>query len=187
MAYLPGKFVWFEHVSGDVARARAFYEALCGWTTQSMPMGDQTYDIITNAEQGIGGYRKADTGTQAHWASYLSVPDVDAAFKAAIAAGAKSLAEPMDYGPVGRAAVISDPSGARISLWKGAQGDPADVDKTPVGGWMWNELHSSDAKAAVAFYTKALGLTHQDSIHHSLGLARPRRHKAASAAAKPSR
>jgi len=163
MNKLPGKFVWFEHASPDTAKARAFYEALCGWTSQPMPMGDQTYDIITNAGQGIGGYRTADKGAHAHWASYLSVPDVDKAFKASLSAGAKAVTEPMDFGPVGRGAVITDPTGARVSLWKGAGDDPVDVEKTPVGGWHWNELHSKDANAAVAFYTKAFGLT-QDSM-----------------------
>lgn len=163
MSKLPGKFVWFEHVSADTAKARAFYEALCGWTTQPMPMGDQSYDIITNAGEGIGGYRAAEKDAHAYWASYLSVPDVDKAYKAALAAGAQSVAEPMDYGPVGRGAVITDPTGASVSLWKGAGDDPADVKKTPVGGWHWNELHSNDAKAAVTFYTRAFGLT-QDSM-----------------------
>lgn len=160
MAYLPGKFVWFEHVSGDTTKARTFYEALCGWTTQSMPMGDRHYDIITNGEQGIGGYRPAGKGSHAHWASYLSVTDVDKGFQAALKAGAKALTEPMDFGPVGRGAEVSDPTGARLSLWKGAQDDPADAETTPVGSWFWNELHSSDAKAAVDFYTKVFGFTH---------------------------
>ena len=163
MSKLPGKFVWFEHVSSDPAKARAFYEGLFGWTTQPMPMGDQSYDIITNAGTGIGGYRKAEPGQHAHWASYLSVPDVDKAFQAAQKAGATSVAEPVDFGPVGRGAVVTDPTGAQLSLWKGAGDDPADVDRTPVGGWCWNELHSKDAKAAVAFYTTTFGLS-QDAM-----------------------
>ncbi len=158
MSKLPGKFVWFEHVSDDTAKARTFYEGLFGWTTQPMPMGEQTYDIITNAGAGIGGYRQGTPGDHAHWASYLSVPDVDKAHQAALAAGARSVTAPMDYGPVGRGAVVTDPTGARLSLWKGASDDPADAASTPVGGWCWNELHAKDAKAAVAFYTRVFGL-----------------------------
>ncbi len=161
MTQLPGKFVWFEHVSTDPAQARRFYEGLCGWTTQSVPMGEQTYDIITNAGTGIGGYRKAEPGQHACWACYLSVPDVDKAFAAALAAGAKAVTGPMDYGQAGRGAVVTDPTGARLSLWTGARDDPADVGRTPVGGWCWNELHAKDAKAAVAFYTSVFGLAHE--------------------------
>ncbi|MEO8546156.1 MAG: VOC family protein [Burkholderiaceae bacterium] len=157
MQYLPGKFVWFEHVSADPAKAAAFYGELCGWSRQSMPMDQQTYDIIMNGDKGIGGYRKAEPGQQSHWASYLSVPDVDKSFAAASKAGAQSLLPPTDFGAVGRAAAISDPTGAMVFLWKGAQEDPADVEKTPHGGWFWNELHSTDAKAAAGFYAKLIG------------------------------
>ena len=52
--------------------------------------------------------------------SYLSVSDVDSAYKAALAAGAKSLVAPMDYGSAGRAATIADPTGGVFSLWRGA-------------------------------------------------------------------
>ena len=163
MSYLPGKFVWFEHVSNDSAKARAFYGELCGWTVEAMPMGEQTYHTIKNGkDRAIGGYRTAEPGMPSHWSSYLSVPDVDKSFAAAKAAGATGLMDPMDFGPVGRGCAISDPTGAAVCLWKGAQGDPEDVDKTPIGGWFWNELFTKDVKAAVAFYEKAFGFTHDE-------------------------
>ncbi len=162
MSYLPGKFVWFEHVSNDAAKARAFYGDLCGWTFLPMPMSEQAYDIIMNGADGIGGFRTAEPGMPSHWSSYLSVADVDKSYAAAKAAGAKSLLAPMDFGPVGRGCAVADPTGAAVCLWKGAQGDPVDVEKTPVGGWFWNELSSKDVKAAVAFYEKVFGFTHDE-------------------------
>ena len=157
MSYLPGKFVWFEHVSNDVAKSKKFYQSLVGWSIDDVPMGGQTYSMITNgAPEGIGGLRTATHGMPSHWISYLSVPDVDKTHAAAVAAGAKSMMAPMDLGP-GRASGITDPSGAMLALWKGAEGDPADVEKTPVGGWFWNELWSTDAKAALAFYKNVFG------------------------------
>lgn len=162
MSYLPGKFVWFEHVSNDVAKARAFYSALCGWTVQPMPMGEQAYDIIMNGASGIGGFRAAEPGVPGHWASYLSVSDVDKSLAAATAAGASTLMPGTDFGTVGRAAAIADPTGAAVCLWKGAQGDPADEEKTPVGGWFWNELFTKDAKAAVSFYERVFGFSHDE-------------------------
>jgi len=53
MSHLHGKFVWFEHLSNDIPKARAFYEALLGWHTESMPMGDQPYHMIQNGTDGI--------------------------------------------------------------------------------------------------------------------------------------
>lgn len=107
-----------------------------------------------------GGFRTAEKGTGAHWASYLSVDDVERSFAAATQAGASAVMPPTDYGDVGRAAVVKDPTGAMVCLWRGAQDDPQDVEPAPFGGWIWNELWSSDAKAAVAFYEKALGFSH---------------------------
>jgi hypothetical protein len=163
MSYLPGKFVWFEHVSNDIPRARGFYEKLFGWHTESMPMpGGDAYPVIHNGGAGIGGYSKAPAGVSNQWLSYLSVDDVDAAYKSALAAGAKSLMAPMDYGAAGRAATLADPTGGVFSLWKGAQGDPADTAQTPLGGWLWNELSTQDDKKALAFYEKVFGFGHDE-------------------------
>jgi predicted enzyme related to lactoylglutathione lyase len=156
MSHLTGKFVWFEHASNDVEKARRFYEPLFGWQVQDMPLGDAQYPMIMNAGEGIGGYTPSQDSA-ARWVSYVSVPDVDQAYKAALAAGAKSESEPQDYGPVGRGAAIVDPTGARISLWTSAQDDSPDADSTPAGSWVWNELSTSDPQAALAFYTKLLG------------------------------
>ena len=91
--------------------------------------------------------------------SYLSVQDIDASYKAALAAGAKSVVAPMDYGP-GRMATIADPTGGVFSLWRGAEGDPPDVETTPAGGWIWNELTTQDEKTALAFYEKVFAFDH---------------------------
>ena len=116
--------------------------------------------MIHNGDNGIGGYRQAPAGTPTRWLSYLSVADVDSSYKAALAAGAKSLTAPMDYGSAGRAATVADPTGGVFSLWRGAEGDPAETETTPPGGWIWNELATQDEKAALAFYEKAFGFSH---------------------------
>ena len=36
---IPGKFVWFEHVSKDAKKAQAFYGEVLGWQTRAFPMG----------------------------------------------------------------------------------------------------------------------------------------------------
>jgi len=163
MSYSPGRFVWFEHLSNDIPKARAFYEKLFGWNTENMSMASgDPYPVIHNGETGIGGYAQAPAGAPAQWMSYLSVSDVDSAYKAALAAGAKSLMAPTDYGSAGRGATIADPTGGVFSLWRGAQGDPAETETTPTGGWIWNELATQDEKMALAFYEKVFGFTHDE-------------------------
>jgi predicted enzyme related to lactoylglutathione lyase len=162
MSYLPGKFVWFEHASTDPVAARKFYEPLFGWHVENMAMGDQQYPMIMNGQDGIGGFfRSDDAKDSARWVSYVSVPDVDKTYAAALAAGATSESPPIDYGPVGRGAAIVDPTGARISLWKSAQEDRPDVEQAPDGSWVWNELYTSNVDTALAFYKKLLGYTVQ--------------------------
>lgn len=157
---LPGKFVWFEHASNDVPAARRFYEALIGWHVEAMPVGDQTYSMILSGTEGIGGFRSAEPGQPPGWISYLSVSDVDAVHAKALAAGARASFAPTDFGPIGRASGIIDPTGASLCLWKGAQGDRPDVEKTPVGDWYWNELMTPDERRALAFYEQVFGYTH---------------------------
>jgi hypothetical protein len=161
MSHLPGKFVWFEHVSSHVAKARKFYEPLFNWHTESMPMGAQRYPTIFNGSDSIGGYREAGSGERARWLAYLSVPDVDAAFSAALAAGARPVELPADHGTLGRAAIVIDPTGARLALWTGARGDRADAARTARGDWYWNELWSADEMGALAFYQRLAGYSHE--------------------------
>jgi uncharacterized protein len=159
MSYLPGKFIWFEHVSNDLAKARAFYEPLFGWHVESIAMGDQRYDMIHNGADGIGGLSQAQAGEPTAWRSYISVEDIDKSYKAALAAGAKAVLPPTPFGPVGIGAGFVDPTGAPISLWHSNDADRPDPEQTPYGDWYWDELWTPDAKKAVAFYEKALGYT----------------------------
>lgn len=157
--HLPGKFIWFEHVSPDLAKARAFYEPLFGWHAESMPMGGQTYHMLFNGQQGVGGLRSPSPGEPSQWVSYMSVDNVDAGVRAASQAGAAVVMPPTDFPPVGRGAGLVDPTGGAFCLWTSANGDEPDGD-VPVGGFVWNELSTPDVHQALAFYEKAFGYAH---------------------------
>ena len=162
MSHVHGKFVWFEHMSPDTTKARKFYDSLLGWHTEMTPMGGtEPYPLIMNGSDGIGGFRTAPPGASTMWMSYLSVADVDATHSAAVAAGARSLMAPEDFGAVGRGATLADPTGAAFSIFKNAQGDRADNASTPVGDWHWNELMSPDELKSLAFYEKVFGFQHE--------------------------
>jgi predicted enzyme related to lactoylglutathione lyase len=160
MDHLPGKFVWFEHASSDVARARAFYKALLGWEVERTPHG---YEMIVNEGHAIGGMRSVTPGKPSHWASYVSVDDVSGRFDTAIAAGAKPSLPPTDFVPAGRGASITDPTGAQLWLWKGATPDRSDDRVPAVGDWCWAELCTPDAARSLAFYERLLGYVDEPS------------------------
>ena len=173
MSYLPGKFIWFEHVSSDIPKARAFYEPLFGWHTETMPMGDKTYHMIQNGDVGIGGFCPPTAGTPVGWVSYMSVTDVDASYAAALAAGAKPLEPPTDFPPVGRGASFADPTGAATSIWRSNEGDRPEVENPPFNEWCWNELWTQDDAKALAFYEKVFGYKHE-TMHSADWRALPR-------------
>src|SRR4051812_47826233 len=162
MSYHPGKFVWFEHFSNDPGKATEFYQSLFGWKIANMPMGEQAYPLISNAERGIGGLRILQPRDAQRWLAYLSVPDVDASYQAALAAGATGRLPPQDFPTVGRGAEIVDPTGAVVALWKGSQPDPDDIENAAAGDWVWNELMVHDPQKALAFYESVFGYTHEE-------------------------
>lgn len=163
---IPGKFVWFELLTSAPAKAQAFYGEVLGWRVQSFPMGPASYDMIltgASLDSMIGGFAAPpNPGEPSRWIAYMSVEDVDAAARAATEHGGVVLGSPTDIPGVGRRARIADPQGAEMAILKRDQGDPPDAPKSvPVGHWMWNELHTTDPAAALAFYQAVLGLSHR--------------------------
>jgi predicted enzyme related to lactoylglutathione lyase len=160
---LPGKFVWFELATKDAKKAQAFYSELFGWKTQSVPMGTYAYDMICltdSLDSMIGGYRPKDDARPSYWISYVSVENVDAAAQTAASNGGRVVEKPYDIPTVGRVARIADAQGAELCVFKSVNGDPPD-GIAPNGGWVWNELHTTDPANALAFYGKVVGYTHQ--------------------------
>src|SRR5690349_793197 len=108
MSHHPGKFTWFEHLSADPAKAREFYQKLFGWKVETLSAPGRDYDMVQNRGEGIAGLLRAPDGVPTHWASYLSVKDVDVTFEEALAAGAKPVMPPSDVAGAGRGATFAD-------------------------------------------------------------------------------
>jgi predicted enzyme related to lactoylglutathione lyase len=157
MAKLTGKFVWFECVTSDIPRAKAFYSELIGWQIKPFPMGEEAYEMLTVGETPVGGYARPDPGEPSHWTSYLSVDDVDATVKKIEAEGGKLLRAAFDVPEVGRMAKVADPQGASFWIMAVTELKP---DEPPAQGlFHWNELWARDAEKAVRFYEKVFGYT----------------------------
>jgi len=112
-------FVWHEITTDDVDGSIAFYTGALDFGTIDMPMGDMgTYRMLTRNGQPICGVTEGQPGTPPHWAVYLAVDDVDARIAAVQGLGATLLVPAMDIPTVGRMALIQDPQGAHIWLFK---------------------------------------------------------------------
>lgn len=158
---LPGRIVWYDLITTDPERAKAFYTELLGWTTRTMSMGPEAeYTMFANSGKDFGGIEAAKApDVPSHWIHYTTVEDVDAAAAAAKSLGGAVHVPPTDIPTVGRFAIIADPTGGFIAPFRGLQQMPEDESPTPVGAFVWPELSSSDRAAAAAFLCGIFGWT----------------------------
>lgn len=122
-----GTFMWNELMTTDTDKAAAFYGKVLGWTTKSMDMGPMgTYTIVQAGDTDAGGIMHMQgpqfDGVPPHWTAFIAVDDVDAAAGKVTEAGGEIQMPPFDVPGVGRICTITDPTGARISLMKPAEG-----------------------------------------------------------------
>ena len=97
----------------DLDAAKALFGALLG----SAPVMDEPYYVqFHDAGQEIGldphGHAKGMTGPVCYW----HVDDIEAAFKALVAAGAKEQQSVQEVGAGRRVATVTDPDGNAVGL-----------------------------------------------------------------------
>ena len=113
-----GEFAWNELVTQDVDASKKFYSGLFGWKPEAFG-GPADYTLFKQGEAMVGGLMKCpQQGLPTHWLAYVTVDDVDATANKAKSLGANVVVEPMDIPTVGRIAVLVDPQGASIGLFK---------------------------------------------------------------------
>ncbi len=156
-----GQFVWHEHLTKDPKAAIAFYSEIVGWKTQPFPEGGNDYVMWVGSQGPLGGVMKlpadaAKMGAPPHWMGDVQVDDVDATVALVKKLGGKIHHEPSEIPTVGRFAVIGDPQGAAIAVFKPKNAMELH-DTSKDGEFCWNELMTSDSAAAVAFYTEIFG------------------------------
>jgi hypothetical protein len=149
---LPGKFVWADLVTDDVAAARKFYADLFGWTFRDLG----GYVIAANETRPLGGLfqRPRPEGrpeARPRWFGFLSVASVERAERAVAKAGGRVLVAPRNLPSRGEQAVFADAEGAIFGVLKSSSGDPKDFQAEP-GDWIWIQLLSRDGRKAAAFY-----------------------------------
>jgi len=155
-AEIRGRFVWHELMTTDPQAAGTFYAKVLSWKTQPSGMPDYTLWVSGKAQAGglmAQPESARQSGAPPSWLIYIGTPDVDATAAAAERLGGKVLRAPADIPSVGRFAVLSDPQGATFAIFTpGAP--PAGA---PATDFSWHELATSDAQAALSFYSELFG------------------------------
>ena len=156
---LIGKFVWHDHTSGDVEKAKSFYTELLGWEIEMFDGGGMNYPMIKANGAMHGGFGESQGGSPPHWLGHVAVEDADETAEKVKAAGGTIYYGPSDIPEVGRFFIFADPQGAVLSAFASSgppQGPPAE------GAFLWNELATSDIDAAKKFYGDVFGWTSRD-------------------------
>ncbi len=160
-----GTPIWYELITPDPEAAQKFYADVMGWTFQAMPAGpDNIYHIASAAAETVAGVMKTPQhaeGLPATWFTYIGVDDVDATAAQVKSLGGAIDIDPTDIPGVGRFAFCRDPQGAHFYIMRGT----SDQESTAFaigkpGHCVWNELVTSDQKAALEFYGKLFGWEH---------------------------
>jgi len=165
----PGKFVWFDLVTDDLAAEREFYGAVFGWKFRAIDGAPASYTVIEHAGRNIGGafvHTPASGGARAaRWLSLISVRDPAQAARYVEQRGGKVIVPPASFEGRGTHVLFRDPQGAVFGVIKSASGDPPD---TPVadGDFFWLDLLARDPVQAAGFYS---GLAGYDVDEQKLG------------------
>ena len=149
--YHPGRVVWHDLLTDDVDSAANFYGRLFGWTFQER----DRYTIVLNDGIPIAGIVQDRTGTErsarGRWIVYLSTENLEESARWVDEAGGRVIKGPAEMINRGHYAMIRDPQGAPLVLLRSFTGDPDPAEAT-LGGWLWNELWTTNTEAALAFY-----------------------------------
>jgi uncharacterized protein len=162
MVDYPGRFVWHELMTTDMAAAQAFYAEVVGWGTQDASTPDLAYTLFTAGKSAVGGLMELPPdarkmGATPRWIGYVGVNDLDATADRIKRLGGAVYVPPTDTN-IGRISIVADPQAATLALVKGLKpGQRQLADLSKIGGVGWHELLAADWKQVFAFYGELFG------------------------------
>jgi predicted enzyme related to lactoylglutathione lyase len=158
----PGTFSWIDLATPDPEGAKKFYSELFGLTPVDTPAGpDMVYTMLMLNDKPVAGMyqmhkEQQEQGMPPHWASYVTVDDVDDTTEKVKALEGIVIQEPFDVFDSGRMSIIQDPSGASLMLWQPKNHIGAHYKNAP-GTLCWNELATTDSEKAKTFFQELFG------------------------------
>ena len=157
MANPEGTPVWYELMTNDADGAQKFYADVIGWSIAASGIeGAGSYRTLTGPDgQRVGGLMTLPEGApmKPGWFCYIGVKDVDSTAEKIRSLGGSVHLDPQDIPGVGRFAMVADPQGMVFYIMRGdGSQDSQAFHVTAPGHCGWNELVTSDHKAALAFY-----------------------------------
>jgi predicted enzyme related to lactoylglutathione lyase len=157
---LLGRPVWYELMTTDMAAAEAFYRNVVGWTSAPFAGSPNPYTVFTRrGEVQVAGLMKTPGGMNMppFWAMYVAVPKLEAAVADITRLGGSALSPVIEIPTVGRLQMLQDPQGACFYIIESTSTGERPETAPEIGDASWHELMTTDAEAAMSFYTGIFG------------------------------
>jgi predicted enzyme related to lactoylglutathione lyase len=157
---LLGRFVWYELLTTDMKAAQKFYTTVVGWGTTPFEGSPEPYVMWTREGAGpVGGVMTIPEGMNfpPHWEMYVGVPKLEDAVDEIQRRGGSALSDVIEVPNIGRMRTMKDPHGAVFAIYEPAAPIPTPEAEPQVGEVSWHELYTTDAEAAMKFYSETFG------------------------------
>lgn len=157
--YAPGQFSWVDLMTPDTTASKEFYTQLFGWGVVEFPDDNYTQFVCLDATvAGMGAMPEEikQAGMPPIWNSYVTVESADVTVARASELGGGVQMPPTDIPQAGRMAILTDPTGARVSIWQPYDHIGAGLVNEPFA-FCWNELQTRDTETARRFYGDLFG------------------------------
>ena len=157
---LHGRIVWYELMTTDMTAAEAFYGPVVGWTFDKFDGAPMPYDAINRpGNVSVGGIMKIPDGMNfpPHWEMYVAVSSFDDAVRDIEKRGGSGLSPGTEIPGVGKFRTMKDPQGAVFAIIQPGRPESRPEADAVNGDCAWHELYTTDAPAALKFYTEVFG------------------------------
>ena len=157
---LLGRPLWYELMTTDTKAAETFYRTVVGWTPTPFEGSPQPYTIF-NRSGGIpvAGLMTTPPEMKAppFWSMYVGVPKLEEAAARIKKLGGSECSPVIEVPTVGRMQMMKDPQGAAFYIFEPSRTDQPPEAAAEVGEVSWHELMTTDAPAAMTFYSEMFG------------------------------
>jgi len=158
--YQPGVPCWIDTWQSDADAAVAFYTELFAWEREdTMPPDTPGQHFMCRLRgRDVAAIASPPQGAPSAtaWNTYVWVDSAEDAAAKAVDSGGSVLMDPFESLDGGRIAVISDPAGAAIGVWRPGAHKGAQLINEP-GAWSMSQLSTPDPEGANAFYGGVFG------------------------------
>ncbi len=164
---LLGRPVWYELMTTDMAAAETFYKNVIGWTSTPFRGSPDPYDVFKRGgDVQVAGLMHTPKGMNMppFWSMYVAVPKLEEAVAHIKRLGGSELSGIIDVPSVGRLQMLKDPQGAAFYIIQPEPREERPEQAPEVGEASWHELMTTDAAAAMKFYTEVFGWQPSDTM-----------------------